>query len=309
MSEENGNLGVELEAEQKASIQLEAWAVDEELTNDEGHQFWSTKDYDKFSRDAANRELVPDHVEELVEAIREKNLLREYPIVVDKDFCIIDGQHRWQVAKILGVSLYYIMTDRMSIDDVASTNSQRRGWSAVNYLHYYCVNGVADYISLREFWTSHDFLSLSACRLLTSGNAQRGDGSFEHGRFTISRMRLAEKAADCLLMLSHYEIRKEKKYLTRNGTVKRLLEPKLNLHKRFQLVTAVLGMVSNAKYDPFHMENQVSSQGGVLRQCINAQSYLDLLTMIYNRNQRGKRLLFRLLSGRKIVTNRKLKGE
>lgn len=68
-----------------------------------------TKDYGSFKEINSNREVDQRHVRSLVAAIEQKNLLHVNPIVCNADMEVIDGQHRLEAARALGVEIYYTL--------------------------------------------------------------------------------------------------------------------------------------------------------------------------------------------------------
>ena len=70
-----------------------------------------TKDYSQFKYLPGNRDLVLNHVDRLVKSISKNNLLKNNPIMINKQGYILDGQHRLQAAEELGVDIYYNVLD------------------------------------------------------------------------------------------------------------------------------------------------------------------------------------------------------
>lgn len=84
----------------------------------------TTINYKMFKFSKSNRQVDPKHLMDLLDATEKKNLLREYPILVDSGMNVLDGQHRLKVAESLKVPIYYMITDRVTVDDIAETNSR-----------------------------------------------------------------------------------------------------------------------------------------------------------------------------------------
>lgn len=68
-----------------------------------------TKDYNIFKKHPNNREIFHANLEKIKRSIQIKNLLEYRPIIVDKKMQVIDGQHRLEAARQLGVPIYYQM--------------------------------------------------------------------------------------------------------------------------------------------------------------------------------------------------------
>jgi hypothetical protein len=74
--------------------------------------------YDLFKRIHWNRSVDKGNFQKLLKENREHFQLHRFPILVTKDFKIIDGQHRFEVAKELGSPIYYIQDE---VDDSFKT--------------------------------------------------------------------------------------------------------------------------------------------------------------------------------------------
>lgn len=73
-----------------------------------------TQEYDKFSLLSANRDISKGHVQSLKASIEKLgNITEKVPIIVNQNLEIIDGQHRFQALKELGLPVFYIVADGM----------------------------------------------------------------------------------------------------------------------------------------------------------------------------------------------------
>lgn len=75
-----------------------------------------TKDYSKFKFLELNRTVDELHVKNLMKLNEERSRFHLFPIVVDKDMNIIDGQHRYTACKKSDSPVFYI-TDDASTED------------------------------------------------------------------------------------------------------------------------------------------------------------------------------------------------
>ncbi len=235
------------------------WIV-EETHQESGSVVSSTMNYDRFRFDQTQRPPDQKHVQEMIEALKEKNFLREYPIVVDVNFTVVDGQHRLLAAKELGLPLFYIISKTMTPQDVATVNRHQKEWKIGDYLHSYCMQGKPAYLALQEFNKDYPFLSVSVCRFLLGGHSQRQGRLFEDGQFSVSQPELAVKTANHLVELS-------------NST---------KLHVRWQFVAAVASMVVHPQYNTKRMIQKLGYLSGQLHRCVDTNDYLAMLSDIYN---------------------------
>lgn len=80
--------------------------------------------YDKFKKLEFNRDIIETTVKKLVNLNRETNEFQYFPIVVNSNYEIIDGQHRYEACKILERPIYYLMKSdkRSTVEDVNRVN-------------------------------------------------------------------------------------------------------------------------------------------------------------------------------------------
>ena len=71
----------------------------------------TTKEYDKFSLINYNREVNRKHLNRLKISIKHKDLTKFKPVIVDKEFCVVDGQHTFVACKELGLPIHYMQLD------------------------------------------------------------------------------------------------------------------------------------------------------------------------------------------------------
>ena len=102
-------------------------------------QIQKTTDYQIFKRMDGNRNLDRFHLKKLSSAIERDNQLNVHPIIVNKDFYIIDGQHRLEVAKSLGIEIFYIQSDTVTDLHVIEGNVNQKGFEVDNYIDYFAI--------------------------------------------------------------------------------------------------------------------------------------------------------------------------
>lgn len=190
-------------------------------------QLYKTTNYDKFSHISANRQLNSTHLKHLTASIAKINLLSANPIIVTEDFKIIDGQHRFEVARKNNLPLYYVMVDRVhDLQEVHLLNANNRSWSMQDYLNSYIELGLEDYKVLKEFCDMYSLPISLSMNLLCTGEGSDSISSvkrntlvqdFKEGRFKITKMRQATEMAENLSFIKPYVegvIWKDRNFLT-----------------------------------------------------------------------------------------------
>lgn len=144
-----------------------------------------TNDYDKFKNIVGNRDLRGTNYNRLIQSMEKKQLI--IPILVNSQFEIIDGQHRFEVCRTLGLPLYYYVIDGYGIDEVKRANLVGCNWVIDDYLKLNVEIGKKEYI---EFKRIKDTYGLTTSQLLDIFAHYQGvslkevrmlfeDGSFE----------------------------------------------------------------------------------------------------------------------------------
>ena len=142
-----------------------------------------TNDYDIFKFRADNRDHIDkNHVMRLVNSIQSKNLLELRPIAVNKDYEVIDGQHRLLAAKQLGVDIYYTVEEKLDCKDIVLMNLSK-AWGWYDYLNYYCKNDYQHYLHLKNFIEQHK-ISLKLGMNITMGGTSEAYEKFRNGEYT-----------------------------------------------------------------------------------------------------------------------------
>jgi hypothetical protein len=167
-------------------------------TNGQQHTMSTTmvfqsNDYDKFNMIQGNRFLDMNKIKKILADIdRGTNLLKYVPILViekNKKLDIIDGQHRFVVAKKLKSPIFYIMAEDLSLYDIARMNSNTEKWKAKDFINCYTQLGNNNYVILEDLLKKYPGLPITtAISLLASGKVAGGGNpmdAFHRGEFVV----------------------------------------------------------------------------------------------------------------------------
>lgn len=143
----------------------------------------STTDYSVFTRVEGNRPIKRGHVRNLIESIKEQNLLPSKPIIVTKDMGIIDGQHRLEAAKILGLPISYIVADNGVNDlSIPMLNDKQYPWTTEDYVRYFVIHDENEnYIKLRKYHEDYHLGYPIVADLLRRFSVARGGAGLRNG--------------------------------------------------------------------------------------------------------------------------------
>lgn len=155
-----------------------------------------TKDYEMFSFRNDNRAAIDQaHVNKIAESIKARNLLELRPILVNKEFEVIDGQNRLLAAKMLGVEIYYEVKKDLKAGDILLLNTAK-SWTMNDYHNYYCKNGYLEYQKLEAFMKENQ-LNLKIALNMTIGFSKQGKGEFKAGNYKFDSSGVSDHLEIC----------------------------------------------------------------------------------------------------------------
>lgn len=231
------------------------------------HLIQSTTDYSRFRLSPANRTINQDHLAKLYDAIKVKNLLREFPILVTEDGTVLDGQHRLRAAEALDTPIYFIVTKIMSIDDVSETNATVRKWTNADWLDIWCKRGAPEYLKLQGFLRQYPFVSISsAINMCTYGDRSNIHGGFRSGKYKCNDLEFAHQVANAVLDFAPY----------------------VTFYKDPRFVYAVNNLIEHEDYDHSRMMAKMAYLSRKVVKCPDVQSYMEMFTEIYNYRTHGE---------------------
>lgn len=143
----------------------------------------STTNYDMFKRLPMNRAPFERHILRLMAAIDKQNCLSSCPIIVDKEMQVIDGGHRLEAARRLGVPIYYTVMEHATPEDMVRLNEATMRWTNEDFLNFFMESGNRNYAELHNFMLKYDITLKLALRLLVGGKSHDFMKAFKLGQF------------------------------------------------------------------------------------------------------------------------------
>lgn len=111
----------------------------------------NSTNYGKFQLMDGNRTISQTHVNNLIKAFEKiGNLTKVTPILVNENYEIIDGQHRFVAAKELGEPVFYTVEAGLTLKDARVMNILHKQWSADDFAASYVEAGNQNYITYME---------------------------------------------------------------------------------------------------------------------------------------------------------------
>lgn len=239
-----------------------------------------TKEYSRFRMINGNRQLNERKVKKIIEDIEDgTDVLKYCPIIVVEKagvLEIVDGQHRFFVARKLGSHVWYIVANEFTLHEIAKMNSNTEKWKDKDFINCYIQQGNDQYLKLRDFKESTGFPTTVCLKLLAYGTVIREGGIKSTDK---ERFRTGE-----------FEVLEEQKAKVITEKVKLFAD--FGNHKSGPFVEAICkilrsGIVSVEDIckkwllDPKQLEHQV-----------NAKDYLTNLETIYNKNAKIRKVIY-----------------
>jgi hypothetical protein len=261
---------VEVVTEDSTEAQLAGAEKEFLITLPDGRLYGRTKNYDIFVLFPENRAIDRSPggaLDKLVKANLLTDLLPEYPIVacdIGGKWFVADGQHRREAARINGRFLYYTVSDKMTIADVAKANSTQKKWTIDDYLHHWAAGGREEYRKLQAFISRHPWLKTNTAKDLTSYGDRKKQG-FQEGEFRANDLEFAEEVAHFCESLAGL----------------------IDWWGETILVYAIAMCYEHEGFEPQRMLRKMRLNQASLHKCVDVEQYMLLFDRIYNHQQRA----------------------
>ena len=147
----------------------------------------STKDYDLFKRINYNREVMIPRIDKIVASIKKYGFI--LPILVNKDFMVVDGQHRLEAARKAGSDVLYIQFDIP--DDllpilISTVNTTSKNWGMDDFLNMWTALDQEPYLYLSNIVDNHLIRISTLLRLTGTGTGGACADKFKSGTITFT---------------------------------------------------------------------------------------------------------------------------
>jgi hypothetical protein len=228
-------------------------------------QVHTTNDYFLFKSIDGNRNKCLPHINRLKKSMESSYLFTV--IIVNENYEIIDGQHRFDVIEEMKLPLHYIICKGYGLKEVHILNQNSKTWNADDYLTGYCNLGYEDYLLYEEFKNRYKFGHSECITILTNVTSRGGSmGVFYEGNLKISNYLKSCIVADKIEAIGKF----------------------YDGYKRRSFVYAMIHLFKNKSFEYMEFITKLKSQPLSLVDCTNATSYVDLIEEIYNYRRRDK---------------------
>jgi hypothetical protein len=218
----------------------------------------TTKNYAQFKQLTGNRSISQSHKARLMESMREN--YRFTVITVNENLEVIDGQHRLECAKELGLPVHYVICENYGLTDVHQLNANLKRWTTNDYLDGYCEMGNLHYEFYRAFKKKYGFGHQECLRLLNGSYNGASFEDFKNGQFVVKDRKKAIDRAEKILALED-------------------LYPGI---RRRTFVFAMLSLLDLPQFDYDRFRSKLERQRAKMYDCTSVDQYRDLIEKIYN---------------------------
>lgn len=229
-----------------------------------------TKDYDVFSFIDGNRRLNARNYNKLLNSMREEQLI--IPIIVNENYAIIDGQHRFSACKELNLPVYYIIQKGYTISQVKRANMVSSNWTKSDFLESHIKDGndqYKDFKDILDLYELHISDMIKIFAKIQGKNSELVGKSFENGTFDFSKKEEVIKFLDALQDFEFFPYYKTKTF-----------------------ITAFMKLYFEKKYDHSIMVQKLKTRKDELVKRSSYKDYLALLTQqIYSYRASSKNTL------------------
>lgn len=230
-----------------------------------------TKDYDVFQHYDCNRSLHEGNLKKIQKSIMQNNLLKSRPILIDNQFRVLDGKHRLEVARRMGIPIWYQLHETGQENDIILLNNAVKSWSIPDYLNFFSKNNYENYVELNKFIEKYKLDVNIALHLL---NGDRSTGFYKDFKEGLYEFPDSTKYLDVVTMKSRIDE-------TIEFIKKKTSGNKIYLDR----VTFYCALVTFFNRDFFNYEvfsKKLQYKLELMRPCSKKEEYIKILKNIYN---------------------------
>ena len=201
-----------------------------------------------------------------------QNYMKEFPALICSDtWVILDGQHRIEACRRLGIPFFYRWTmqgSNLTIDNVSSVQVNA-GWKTIDYVHSFVKQEKQPYIILKRFIGRYNLPVSTAVMLLTGYINDSKKGGLHASGFYNGTLKVIPENE-----IKAHKIAKRAQEFGKLG---------FKVHNNRNFVAALVAVTKHPEYDHKQMMDRFEKYGpSMFYQQINTELYIRNLEKLYN---------------------------
>lgn len=249
-----------------------------------------TNDYSLFKTMSSNRQVNLNHVKNLMRSMTENGVLIN-PIIVNKKYEVIDGQHRLRACTDLELPIYYLIAKDYNIKEVHALNLNQKNWSNQDYLEAYANDGNNNYKRMLKFQQENKNFTFHSIMSFITGVSgfHLKDSSYESDKKN-GKKRATEGIKgigfkEGRMIVSESDIIKAQVLADRFNSLKHTFDQ----YNNNTFIGAMIVIMNNVKeFDFNEFKNKSEKYRNKLYRCSDRPGYYSMIHDFYNYKKRIK---------------------
>lgn len=249
------------------------------------NQVNETNDYSMFRTLEGNRHVNKLHIKRLKDSFQKAYLLS--PIIVNEKFEIIDGQHRFEAAKQLGLPVNFLIAPNYGLKEVQMLNENMKNWKNEDYLNAYCDLKYPEYLKFRIFMRRFPEFGMQSCETILTNQLSSNTQSNSNCKDLISETNKRGSFTRRYFQEGELKIPDYDKSVE-NAEKIMMIKPYYDGFNRATFVRAMIGIFRIDYFNHEKLLARLKANQTALKHCANVTEYKLLIENTYNFRSKNK---------------------
>lgn len=154
---------------------------------------FETEEHDKIGMLKGNRTLDLNNLKKIKKSIVDNGYKKSQPITLDKDLCIMDGQHRKKSCEELNISMPFVieLENDNSLKLTQQLNSNQKNWKITDFINSYADRDFKDYKLFKKFVKEEEISESLLLWLLYHSRNGEIQNRVKEGKLVCTELQLA----------------------------------------------------------------------------------------------------------------------
>lgn len=242
------------------------------LAHEELSDVYQTSNLDAFKEIKGRRPINSIHVKNLIKSMEEFGYLCR-PLLVNEKLEVVDGNHRLEAAKFLGIAIYFVVVPGTGLKELHVMGLNQKNWSQQSFLESYANLGYVDYVKLRAFHKENPEFKLNDVILMCTN-------PYSHNPKEEPISRRNFKKGKWKLM----ELNRAEGYIKKLNIVKKHYEG----YRRSSFIGTMIDLLNHPDFDFELFIKKLKLQPTAMIDCSKKTQYRRVIEDIYNYKNHNK---------------------